>query len=58
MSLTVSMSYLKDQEFEFTNNSNNSLIVDMYDENLKKNHSPMELLLSASVATKVMLRVV
>jgi uncharacterized OsmC-like protein len=41
------MSYLKDQEFEFTNNSNNSLIVDMYDENLKKNHSPMELLLSA-----------
>ena len=36
MSLTVSMSYLKDQEFEFTNNSNNSLIVDMYDENLKK----------------------
>lgn len=47
MSLTVSMSYLKDQEFEFTNNSNNSLIVDMYDENLKKNHSPMELLLSA-----------
>lgn len=47
MSLTVSMSYLEDQEFEFTNNSNNSLIVDMYDENLKKNHSPMELLLSA-----------
>ena len=47
MSLTVSMSYLKDQEFEFKNNSNNSLIVDMYDENFKKNHSPMELLLSA-----------
>ena len=47
MSLTVSMSYLKDQEFKFKNNSNNSLIVDMYDENFKKNHSPMELLLSA-----------
>jgi putative redox protein len=41
------MSYLEDQEFEFKNNSNNSLIVDMYDENFKKNHSPMELLLSA-----------
>lgn len=47
MSLKVSMSYLDDQIFEFKNNSNNSLIVDMYDENLKKNHSPMELLLSA-----------
>ena len=47
MSLTVSMSYLDDEEFEFKNISNNSLIVDMYDENLKKNHSPMELLLSA-----------
>jgi len=47
MSLKVSMSYLNDQVFEFKNNSNNSLIVDMYDENLKKNHSPMELLLSA-----------
>ena len=38
MSLTVSMSYLEDEEFEFKNISNNSLIVDMYDENLKKNH--------------------
>ena len=47
MSLKVSMSYLNDQVFEFKNNSNNSLIVYMYDENLKKNHSPMELLLSA-----------
>jgi putative redox protein len=41
------MSYLEDQEFEFKNNSNNSLTVDMHDDNLKKNHSPMELLLSA-----------
>jgi len=45
MELKVSMSYVDDEKFEFKNSSNNSVLVDMYKPDQKKNHSPMELLL-------------
>ena len=41
------MSYLDDEKYEFTNESGNSHLVDMYGQEKKQHLSPMELLLSA-----------
>ena len=45
--MSVKMSYVNDEKFNVTNGSGNLLTVDMYEQNKKENHSPMELLLSA-----------
>jgi putative redox protein len=47
MSLRVSMSYVDDQKFKITNQTENQLLVDMYSKEKKEHLSPMELLLSA-----------
>jgi putative redox protein len=47
MSLRVSMSYIDDQKFKITNQTENQLLVDMYSKDKKEHLSPMELLLSA-----------
>ena len=47
MEVKVSMSYLDDEKYSVENESDNELIIDMYDKDMKKNLSPMELLLSA-----------
>ena len=46
MSLRVSMSYVDDQKFKITNQTENQLLVDMYSKDKKEHLSPMELLLS------------
>ena len=47
MEMNVKMSYVNDEKFNVVNGSGNLLSVDMYSEDKKENHSPMELLLSA-----------
>ena len=47
MEVKVSISYLDDEKYSVKNESDNELIIDMYDKDMKKNLSPMELLLSA-----------
>lgn len=47
MDLKISMKYVNDEKFELINQTDNSLHVDMYSQDKKKNQSPMELLLSA-----------
>ena len=41
------MSYVNDEKYELTNESGNSLLVDMYSQEKKQHLSPMEILLSA-----------
>jgi putative redox protein len=47
MDLKVRMKYVEDEKYELTNQSDNTVIVDMFDDKKKENQSPMELLLSA-----------
>ena len=47
MEINVKMSYVNDEKFNVVNGTGNLLSVDMYSEDKKENHSPMELLLSA-----------
>tara|TARA_B100001245_G_C22468784_1_gene239894 strand:+ start:86 stop:502 length:417 start_codon:yes stop_codon:yes gene_type:complete len=50
MEVKVNMSYVNDEKFQVINKSGNKLIIDMYSQDKKENHSPMELLLSAVVS--------